>query len=70
MPESTRPRAGKVLWHCSHLVEDASEKERLRIEQAAYLKAEQRGVAPGFELRDCVFYPSWLEAEREIDQSS
>ena len=69
MPESTRPRARNVHWHCSHL-EDASEKERLRIEQAAYLKAEQRGVAPGFELHDCVFYPNWLEAEREIDQSS
>jgi hypothetical protein len=69
MPESTRPRAGKVHWHCSHL-ENASEEERLRSEQAAYLKAEQRGVAPGFELHDCVLYPNWLEAEREIDQSS
>jgi hypothetical protein len=69
MPDSMRRRAGKVHWHCSHL-EDASEEGRLLIEQAAYLKAEQRGGAPGFELHDCVFYPNWREAEREVDQAS
>lgn len=31
------------------------------IAEAAYFKAEQRGFAPGQELRD------WLAAEREID---
>ncbi len=31
------------------------------IEQSAYLRAEQRGFAPGFELED------WLAAEAEVD---
>jgi hypothetical protein len=69
MPDSTRRRAGKVHWQCSHL-ENVSEEERLRIEQAADFKAEQRGVASSFELHDCVFYHNWLEAEREVDQAS
>jgi hypothetical protein len=69
MPDSTRRRAGKVHWQSSHL-ENASEEGRLRIEQAAYFKAEQRGVVPGVELHDCVFYPNWLEAERGVDHVS
>jgi hypothetical protein len=32
-----------------------------QIAEAAYLRAERRGFAPGLELQD------WLEAEREID---
>lgn len=32
-----------------------------RIAEAAYLRAEQRGFAPGLEIQD------WLEAEHEID---
>ena len=40
--------------------EDASTR-RLRIAEAAYYKAEQRGFAPGCEERD------WLEAENEIE---
>ena len=32
-----------------------------QIAEAAYLRAERRGFAPGLELED------WLEAEREID---
>jgi hypothetical protein len=31
------------------------------IEQAAYLRAERRGFAPGSEVED------WLAAEREVD---
>lgn len=38
-----------------------SEQERkAMIEKAAYLRAEQRGFAPGHEIED------WLEAEKEI----
>jgi len=33
-----------------------------RIAQAAYLRAERRGFAPGCELQD------WLEAEAEVDK--
>lgn len=32
-----------------------------QIAEAAYLRAERRGFAPGLELED------WLEAERELD---
>jgi hypothetical protein len=32
-----------------------------RIAEAAYLRAQQRGFAPGYELED------WLAAEKEID---
>jgi hypothetical protein len=69
MPDSTSRRAGNVHGQSSHL-ENASEEGRLRIGEAAYFKAEQRGVASGFELHDCVFYPNWLEAERGVDHAS
>ena len=37
-------------------------RDRLeQIAEAAYLRAERRGFAPGLEIED------WLEAEREID---
>ena len=36
---------------------------RALIRQAAYLRAERRGFAPGHERDD------WLQAEREIDQA-
>jgi hypothetical protein len=40
----------------------ASDSERQsRIAELAYLKAERRGFAPGYELED------WLEAELELD---
>ena len=41
----------------------AEERER-HIREAAYLKAERRGFAPGHELED------WLEAEQEVDAAS
>lgn len=38
------------------------QRDRLeQIAEAAYLRAERRGFAPGLELDD------WLQAEREID---
>ena len=63
MPDSTRRRAGKIHSHGGqrgHTPED----RLLRVELAAYFKAEERGFAPGYEMQD------WFEAEREIDQSS
>ena len=36
---------------------------RMRVEFAAYLRAEQRGFVPGHELED------WLAAEAEIDHA-
>lgn len=38
----------------------APEDIRRRIEMAAYLRAKQRGFAPGYELDD------WLKAEAEV----
>jgi hypothetical protein len=38
----------------------APEDVRRRIEMAAYLRAKQRGFAPGYELED------WLKAEAEV----
>lgn len=40
--------------------EDITEVFRQRVSEAAYLKAEQRGFEPGYELSD------WLEAEQEV----
>ena len=42
-------------------VEIAPEARRAMIAEAAYLRAEQRGFAPGYETDD------WLSAEAEID---
>jgi len=39
----------------------ADEVRRAMISEAAYLRAEQRGFASGYELED------WLLAEREVD---
>jgi hypothetical protein len=63
MSDTTRRRAGKVHSHLGSL-EHASEERRLRIERAAYFKAEERSFAPGHEMQD------WLEAERDLDQVS
>jgi hypothetical protein len=63
MPDSMKRRAVKVHSHSAHL-EDASEERHLRIERAAYFKAEERGFAPGHDMQD------WLEAEQELDQAS
>lgn len=38
------------------------EIRRALITQAAYLRAERRGFAPGHEMQD------WLEAEQEVDR--
>ncbi len=43
----------------------ASDEERHRkIEELAYLKAEQRGFVSGYEVQD------WLDAEKEVDDAS
>ncbi len=43
----------------------ASDEERHRkIEELAYLKAEQRGFVSGYEVQD------WLDAEKEVDDTS
>ena len=42
--------------------DDAEAKRRL-IADIAYLAAERRGFAPGYELDD------WLEAEQEVESS-
>jgi hypothetical protein len=39
----------------------SDEARRAMISEAAYLRAEQRGFASGYELED------WLVAEREVD---
>ncbi|MFZ0791402.1 MAG: DUF2934 domain-containing protein [Chromatiaceae bacterium] len=41
----------------------AEQRER-RIREAAYLRAERRGFAPGHEVED------WLDAEQEVDRVS
>ena len=41
----------------------AEQRER-RIREAAYLRAERRGFAPGHEAED------WLDAEQEVDRAS
>jgi len=41
----------------------AEQRER-RIREAAYLRAERRGFAPGHEVED------WLDAEQEVDRAS
>jgi len=52
---NTNPVTGPVF---------ASPEERQRkIQELAYLKAEQRNFASGFEMQD------WLEAEKEVDEA-
>jgi hypothetical protein len=63
MSESMRKRAGKVHSHYGSLGL-APEERCIRIERAAYFKAEERGFAPDHEMQD------WLEAEREFDHAS
>lgn len=41
-----------------------AEQREQRIREAAYLRAERRGFAPGHELED------WLDAEQEVDRAS
>jgi hypothetical protein len=50
-PTASAPAGGSV----------ADETRRAMIAEAAYLRAEQRGFASGYELED------WLLAEREVD---
>ena len=45
----------------AHSAPGSREERERRIAIAAYLRAERRGFAPGFELED------WLEAERDED---
>ena len=54
--KTTRRRAATVVTP----VIDA-ERRRAMIAEAAYLRAERRNFAPGFEVED------WLSAESEVD---
>lgn len=50
-PPTVLPARGEISNNARYLM----------IQKAAYLRAERRGFAPGFELDD------WLAAENEID---
>lgn len=66
MPASPASHRGppveqRVEQRVEHRVEKrAPDDIRRRIETAAYLRAKQRGFAPGYELDD------WLKAEAEV----
>lgn len=45
---------------CRSIPDQDGERLRAEIARLAYLKAERRGFAPGYEVSD------WLEAEREV----
>ena len=47
---------------CRSIPDQDGERLRAEIARLAYLKAERRGFAPGYEVSD------WLEAEREVMQ--
>jgi hypothetical protein len=47
---------------CRSIPDQDGERLRAEIARLAYLKAERRGFAPGYEVSD------WLEAEREVTQ--
>ena len=62
--ESTAPNASENadIPKATFVGEQLLYQDRtVRIAEAAYFRAQQRGFAPGFELED------WLGAEREID---
>ena len=42
----------------------SAEQRHRKIQELAYLKAEQRNFEPGYEMQD------WLEAEKEVDEAS
>jgi len=57
----TVPRSAQLTSTTSTGVDVCDEARRAMIAEAAYLRAEQRGFANGYELED------WLLAEREVD---
>jgi hypothetical protein len=57
----TSARVGQQSSSVTAGVAVADETRRAMISEAAYLRAEQRGFAHGYELED------WLLAEREVD---
>lgn len=56
-PVKSAPAAGTA----AAAITVSEEARRAMIEQAAYLRAERRGFAPGGEVED------WLAAEAEVD---
>jgi hypothetical protein len=56
-PKGTRSAKGKAPQRAAVSVDD----RRAMIAEAAYLRAERRGFAPGHETED------WLAAEVEVD---
>lgn len=57
--EWSAPGSARRFWWPS-----LAEQREQRIREAAYLRAERRGFAPGHELED------WLDAEQEVDRAS
>jgi hypothetical protein len=57
----TSPRGSQLSSSATAGVAVCDETRRAMIAEAAYLRAEQRGFASGYELED------WLLAEREVD---
>lgn len=57
----TPPRSGQLTANAPPGVGVSDETRGAMIAQAAYLRAELRGFASGYELED------WLLAEREVD---
>ena len=68
-PMLVRQAAAEVAWLTGAGGGGASgatpvEEREQRIREAAYLRAQGRGFAPGHELED------WVEAEQEVDRAS
>lgn len=59
VPKSATPE--NVAAEGSAPVEISADARRGMIAEAAYLRAERRGFAPGYELED------WIAAENEVD---
>ena len=57
----TSVRSSQLLSSATAGVAVSEETRQAMISEAAYLRAEQRGFASGYELED------WLLAEREVD---
>jgi hypothetical protein len=57
----TSPRKSQLSSSAPTNVGVSDDARRAMIAQAAYLRAEERGFAHGYELED------WLAAEREVD---
>jgi hypothetical protein len=60
-PRRTPPASPSSASGTAPRVTVSADKRRAMIEEAAYLRAERRGFAPGFEVED------WLAAEAEVD---